>query len=542
MLVSMAAGPALGCLSEALPGTPRRDGGELPDGAEADRSATAPPAPAVLGLNVEDARGRDWSAGAAPLRPVLRFRARGDLRGTPEPFMLLEGAPDPGLAADLGRSPPLTLRRQARLVAADVERATGAVLLRPREALAPGARYAVAVAGWAVDAHDRELADPFMAELRTADEGGGARLRGVFPADGTPGVPTDLPTVSVWFDGPVEGLGEGLVLESAAGPVDARVERLACADAGFPDGHCAAIRPGPLAPGQRYRIRITAALVDHTGASIGPKSLAFTTGMEALGPRLVWSALPCAMDETPVEVGCLLATDARLTLRVRASGPARLWLHGGGRTDRQVAPRGEATLALGPFEPSTGVRAALRTVDLAGREQRQELELATTAPLASVGISEVRADPRGPEPQQEYVEVHNAGATPIDLRGFSLSDRPDREGDVVSGPARLPPGARALLVADGFDPGHPDDPPVPAGVPLIRIGASLASGGLTNAGEALFLRDPEGRRVSAAPATPAPRSGVCIVRAVGDLRTGADGSFAYDATGGCTPGTAPQPP
>ncbi len=106
----------------------------------------------------------------------------------------------------------------------------------------------------------------------------------------------------------------------------------------------------------------------------------------------------------------------------------------------------------------------------------------------------------------------------------------------------MPPGGRALLVADGFDPSAPDDTPVPPGTVLVRMGTSLGSGGLSNAGEPLFLRDPEGHRVSAAPATPPPRAGVCRVRQVDDPRTGAPGSFGYDAEGGCTPGRPDRPP
>ena len=46
--------------------------------------------------------------------------------------------------------------------------------------------------------------------------------------------------------------------------------------------------------------------------------------------------------------------------------------------------------------------------------------------LAPVVLTEVRADPDGPEPDQEYVENLNASDTPIDLTGFQISDDASR--------------------------------------------------------------------------------------------------------------------
>nr|MDQ3034502.1 lamin tail domain-containing protein [Myxococcota bacterium] len=205
-----------------------------------------------------------------------------------------------------------------------------------------------------------------------------------------------------------------------------------------------------------------------------------------------------------------------------------------------IAPRGEATLELGSLAASAIVPATLTAIDAAGRSRVLELALSTTEPLPLVAITEVRADPYGAEPRQEYVELENRGLDAVDLLGFSLADSPTAAGDVIASSHRLAPGARALLVAEAFDPddrGDGDrDAPVPPGVALIRVDRSLASGGLSNAGEPLFLRDPGGRRISAAPAEPPPRPGVCTVRTSDDARTGARGSFDYDAASGCTPG------
>ena len=120
------------------------------------------------------------------------------------------------------------------------------------------------------------------------------------------------------------------------------------------------------------------------------------------------------------------------------------------------------------------------------------------------------------------------------MAGLALSDRPDRLGDVITTAQMVPPGARALLVADAFDPEDDADVPVPPGVLLVRVGTSLASGGLSNAGEALYLRDAASRRLSASPAS-STDGGECLQRLEGE-RLGGEAQFTV---GPCSPGVAP---
>jgi hypothetical protein len=200
-----------------------------------------------------------------------------------------------------------------------------------------------------------------------------------------------------------------------------------------------------------------------------------------------------------------------------------------------VAPRGSARLVLDGLAPEHEVLLTATLVDLSGLESRRVFRVSTTPLLAPISISEVRADPLGPEPAQEYVELLNSGAMPLDLAGYALADREDRVGDTVPRTSIVPPGGRALMVSDAFDETHPAELPVPDGVPLIRLGASLGAGGLSNAGEALVLRDAAGQRVSAAPAL-VTGAGRCAVRTTTDPRRGDDAAFAV---GPCTPGRPP---
>jgi hypothetical protein len=160
--------------------------------------------------------------------------------------------------------------------------------------------------------------------------------------------------------------------------------------------------------------------------------------------------------------------------------------------------------------------------------------LRTSEPLATVSIHELLADPIGPEPDQEWVELFNYGSSSVDLQGFTLADRADAPGQpLAAAPLRLPPQTHALLVSDAYDPSRGMDASPAPGVLLLRLGRALTGSGLTNAGEMLLLRDALGRRVSAAPAAPRPRKGTCSARASPDPREAGDGSFAYAA---CSPG------
>jgi hypothetical protein len=278
------------------------------------------------------------------------------------------------------------------------------------------------------------------------------------------------------------------------------------------------------------------ALRDARGAPVGPAVIELRT---ADGPDPTAPALrlpPCHVDETALPVGCALIDDDGFDLRLRVDEPAALALEGDDLSRHVVALAGEARFSVRGLEPGRTLRLRVRARDGSGNTTDADFDLAIRERLATLSITETRFDPLGPEPRQEFVEVLNYGSQPVDLRGFSLGDSPDAHAPEIGRPEIVPPGARALLVADDFDPLDPADTPPPPGALLVRVGRSLGQSGLRNAGEAIFLRDPLGRRISAAPALPRPGPGTCRVRVVSDRRTGERGSFDRAPHGQCTPG------
>ncbi len=516
-------------LSACLPSQPlARDAAGEPDAA---LDALVPRPPEVLGVVVLVRGGGRW-LDVAPQWPTVRVELSHAVEDPP--LWLFAGPADEGLLEDLATR-PLRVATEARVVPSALEGEGRRWSLTPHARLAPGSIVTVGVGAW-LQAGALKMDAPFARELLVSEAPeAGARVTASWPPDGAAAVPIALPSLVVRFDGPVEGVSEGLALMESGGTVPGSGAAAECGDHGFPSGWCAKFTPArALAAGTEHRLIADERVIDATGAPVGPWEARFTTAAdgEDAPPSIV--ALPCALDETELLGACVLADDGQLALRLQIDEPARVALSIAGRTLLAVAPRGSATLVAGDLMPDTEHAALLRVEDLAGQAIEHTLALRTAEPLITLSLAEVRADPRGPEPRQEYVEVLNYGSMTVDLAGLALSDRADAEGDVIMHPQRLAPGQRALIVADAFDPEDPADDRAPPGVPLVRIGTSIGSGGITNAGEPLFLRDASMRRVSAVPALPS--AGACIVRAGADPRASDPSLFVI---GPCTPGTAP---
>lgn len=239
--------------------------------------------------------------------------------------------------------------------------------------------------------------------------------------------------------------------------------------------------------------------------------------------------LDCQAPELPIGPGCIAVADDRAV--VRAPQVATLWSVSG-KSGAWLEPlEAGGKLVLRGLTPDSTELVSYWVRDAFAELSRGQALLATGPALPRVVLSEVLANPLGPEPAQEWVELYNDGAVPVDLSTLSLEDG----GGKVELPAFvLTPGSFALVVREDYDAASGSDPLPAPGTKLLRVPA-LGKNGLSNSGEALALRA-GGQLISKFPALPKPKAGVSVARretwTLDDDATG----FGHHAEPGASPG------
>jgi hypothetical protein len=181
--------------------------------------------------------------------------------------------------------------------------------------------------------------------------------------------------------------------------------------------------------------------------------------------------------------------------------------------------------------PNTNVLLSVSVATAAGHLWEAQFSALTLAARAHVVINEVLANPNGPEPEQEWIELYNDGLLETSLVGWALEDG---GGSVELGDAVLGPSAFALIVRSDFDV-LCDADIAPSRLALLLRVEQLGSNGISNAGEALTLRSSTGAVVSQFPAIPASKAGVSIARRQAWLPDD-EASFDLHAGNGASPG------
>lgn len=239
-----------------------------------------------------------------------------------------------------------------------------------------------------------------------------------------------------------------------------------------------------------------------------------------------------ACDDGAVELGpgCARVLDDRVFVRNGAS--PLLWVLSGPTSAVVVAARPGEELMLGGLTP--GARVSLRgtATDLTGAETVFSAAITMHPPEPHLVLNEVLANPIGADRTSEWVELVNDGTTEVDTSGWSLEDS-TRGAPLPRG--TLAPGAYALVVPEGYDPGSVADVPPAEGTLILRVQA-LGGDGLSNQGEALRLRDPNGAVVSQFPALAATKAGVSMARRAPTSADDDATAFGASAPPGASPG------
>jgi hypothetical protein len=275
--------------------------------------------------------------------------------------------------------------------------------------------------------------------------------------------------------------------------------------------------------------------------AVAPASITLVDGSRVLlEPTLLWDrqapqvAAPasCGNAEVPFGAGCAEVEDDRIVL---APPPEPiLWTIDTGLDTVVRATRDSRRFVVRPIPLDETFRVAM--LDRSANVTYREIRVERAPPRSHFVLNEVMANPLGDEPAQEWVEIYNDASVGSSLGGFTLED--------VGGRAVLPDvtlaaQAFALVVSDGFVENDGVDPIPAHGTTIVRVPA-LGKSGLSNDGEPLILRGPQGEVVSTFPAVKT-RSGVSVVRVAPDALDDDPSSFEPSPNGSGTPGAANVP-
>lgn len=427
---------------------------------------------------------------------VLRLHIESALLD-PEAIALVRGPVGPGQLRDIRDKQPSSALSE-RFVPARIWRADDEVIVAPTAPLEPGEVYTLAIGEARETREIRAEGDtPMLSRLWPPKGADTARAFAVWCGE-EDDLPFATPT-TLAPDGPPGLLLRGAV-EGGAGERCLRFE----ADEDGADGEWA---PPPAVKkplGQTV-------LLDPAPLSVKP----------APDPGAIEPAA-CAADEIVFGPGCARIYDDRL--QARSAGTPLLWAVAGATVDRVIAVGAGDPFVITGLPPATDVVLDVVAIDARGTRAGMLVATVTAAPMPHLILNEVLANPLGPEPDSEWVEIVNDGLGAVDLEGYALSDG---GAESVLPPFLVPPGGFVLIVDEGWEQGGSDVPPE-AGTPVLRV-PHLGKSGLSNSGEALTLLDPKGAVVSRFPASPKPKAGLSVARLAPSLPDGLAASFAVAA-------------
>ncbi|MFT3767234.1 MAG: lamin tail domain-containing protein [Minicystis sp.] len=437
---------------------------------------------------------------AAPLTAaprVLRLRVDPPQPLDPTLIAFVRGDVGPGHLRQLAKREPSSALSE-RILPVLSWRDGAALVIAPTVVLDPGEHYTLALA---------ELRETVPIDV--AEDDPVPLLRRLWPPEGSVGPEpvavwcgeVDLPPIDVPVDlapgGPRGWIKRGVIPEGAG-------------------QRCVRFEARPVGRGEESWVAppLVAAADPALTVRLDPSPLR-TGAMRTEVP-----VLTCDADEITFGPGCVRVADDRVFGR---SPPVPLlWAVAGPGVDSVLTTGPGDPFAITGLPPATDAALDVGAIDARGTVLRMLVRAVTTTPMPHVVLNEVLANPLGPEPSAEWVEIVNDGQAPVDLGGYTLVDG---GGETVLPPATLAPGAFALVVNEAYVEEDGVDPAPAPGTVIVRV-AHLGKNGLSNSGEPLVIHDPNGMLVSAFPAAPKPKAGKSVARRTPVSPDAAPASFA----------------
>lgn len=375
--------------------------------------------------------------------------------------------------------------------------------IRPRRPLAAHRRHTLVVGAAVRDLSGAPLVDEYgrasglQLDFVTAGRGsGGPEPRLVAPAPGQLEVPTNVAVIDTefWPPIPMPEADATLWLEPEE-PGDALVlvDPIACP--GWAPGTCLRWRPAqPLVERMRYR---------PAGGSLSDRH-----GRAALLPAAeheTWFRVGSGPDLAPPNANALAQMRGRCLLVWVDAGEAVDALLRVGESEQRAAIAHAGWVGLSIDEendPEQVLAWSIELRDLADNHATLEGELVAGASfsgsLPHLQLTEVLANPSGPEPDAEFIELI-AGPDGAALEGVYVADATlsaVREawtegkalGDLLP-TVELEPHEVAIVVGTGYaaTTALGKDPAPPSGTRLLVVDKSLGQSGLKNEGEPVIL-------------------------------------------------------
>jgi hypothetical protein len=220
----------------------------------------------------------------------------------------------------------------------------------------------------------------------------------------------------------------------------------------------------------------------------------FADGRTLSGTALGAFSIDTQPDTTPPTIDPPSAEAVGDCLRVRwhTDEPARGWLTVRAPGIEQVLAAGEGTMSfdlaarLVRLPPGLPAELVVGAVDWAGnRSLSGPVPITVPAATLPLAITEVLANPSGPEATQEFVELQNLGSEPLSLAGLTIEDATGS--DPLPGVTLLP-RAFAVVVPAAYDLYDGRDPAPRPGAVVVRVEGRIGRDGIGNAGEVVRLR------------------------------------------------------
>ena len=331
--------------------------------------------------------------------------------------------------------------------------------------------------------------DLFAQATPGVDQPGGGSAAGalVDPQAGTTGVPSNLAAV-------VARVPVALRLDRASFRLHPSDDN--AADAALDPGvavSCAAAAAGscyrfPLAgalqSNRTYLLELTSGALQEDGAAAATGVIGgFDTAAAAdqIAPQVIDFAVGLAGPCASIRLSTDEAVGAQIVLRAAGADEVTIAAGVGQSTFDLAVP-------LAGLPPGDRAEIVLRVTDRAGNVTEASAGAIDVPPeTPPLVITEVLANPAGPEPGQEFVELRNLGGAELSLAGLRVEDA---KGADVLPAAVLIPGGYALVVPSTFDPLSPRDVAPRVGTLMIPIDTRIGADGLSNGGEVVRLRMP----------------------------------------------------